>query len=51
MRIMHVKTDLLDCIWDVGLGEGDALKGTYRAPVGSGVDDRGTIIRDLGLRV
>lgn len=48
---MHVKTDLLDWICDVGLGEGDVLKGTYRALVGSGVDDRGTIIRDLGLRV
>jgi hypothetical protein len=31
--IMHVKTDLLNCIGDVRPGEGEVLKGTSKTPV------------------
>jgi hypothetical protein len=35
--IMHVKTNLLNCICDVRPGEGEVLKGTSKTPVCSGI--------------
>jgi hypothetical protein len=35
--IMHVKTDLLNCIGDVRPGEGEVLKGTSKTSVCSGI--------------
>lgn len=48
---MHVETDLLDSICDVGLGEGEILKSVNKTAVGRMVIDRGIITKDLGLRV
>lgn len=48
-RIMHVETDTLDSIRNVGPGEGEILKSTSKTVVDNGVVDRGTITGDLGL--
>lgn len=50
-EIMHVKTDLLDMIHNVRLGEGEILKSIAKVVVGSVVTDRGIVAIDLGLRV
>jgi hypothetical protein len=41
--IMHMKTDLLNCIGDVRPGEGEVLKGPGETPVRSGVSHRGSL--------
>lgn len=38
-RIMHVKTNLLNNICDVGPSEGEVPKSTGKAPIGSGVTE------------
>jgi hypothetical protein len=50
---MHVEVYLLDCIGDVGLGEGGVLDDTCKSPVGSGVSvtDRRAITGNLRLFV
>jgi hypothetical protein len=52
MRVVHVKTHLLDCIGDVRPGEGEVLEALDPATVGSWVTDRDTRVRgDLHLSV
>ena len=46
-RIMHVETDLLDCIGDVWPGESKILQGTSQTPVGSRISNRMAL--SLGL--
>jgi hypothetical protein len=48
---MHVETDLLDSICDVGLGEGEILKSVNKVAIGSWVIGRDTVAKDLDLRV
>ena len=51
-RIVHVQADLLDCIGDVGAGEGEVLKSTRKAAVCSGIVHRGAgVSGDLGTCV
>ena len=41
--IMHVETDLLNCISDIRLGEGKVLQGTGQTPVGNGISNGGSL--------
>ena len=41
--IMHVETDLLNCISDIRPGEGKVLQGTGQTPVGSGISNGGSL--------
>jgi hypothetical protein len=51
-EIMHMKTDLLNCIGDVWPGEGELLKGPSETPVCNGVSHRGSLnLRQLALSI
>ena len=42
-EIMHMETDLLNCICDVRPGEGEVLKCTGKTPICSGICHWGTL--------
>jgi hypothetical protein len=46
-RIMHVETDTLDSIRNVGPGEGEILKSTGKTVVDNGVVDRAPSLETL----
>jgi hypothetical protein len=51
-RVMYVVAHLLDCVGNVGPGEGEVLENPSQAAVGSRVADGGAHVRgDLGLSV
>jgi hypothetical protein len=51
-QIMHVKTNLMNCIGDVRSGEGEIPQGTHQAKILRGINDRQTICsRDLGTSI
>jgi hypothetical protein len=51
-RVVHVKAHLLDCVGNVGPGEGEVLKSPSQGAVGSRVADGGLHVGgDLGLSV
>lgn len=50
-RIMHVQSNLLNCIGNIRPGEGEVLKSTHQVVVHSGVNDGGAGGAELGLRV
>jgi hypothetical protein len=51
-RVVHVEVHLLDCIGDVGAGEGEVLDSLGQAVVDSRVADGGAHVEgDLGLSI
>jgi hypothetical protein len=51
LGIMHVDTNLVDNIHDVGPGGSEIPKSVSKTTIDSGVADRGIIVGDLGLHV
>jgi hypothetical protein len=49
--VMHVQANLLNCIGNIWPGEGEILESPSKTAVLTGICNRGTISRELGVSV